>query len=97
VLRHCVLISWTDESSAEDREAACSAIAGLTSAIPEIRSMTIGADAGVSPGNGDMGIVADFDDEEAYLTYARHPAHLQIIQTQIKPILKNRAAVQFHV
>lgn len=57
----------------------------------------VGPDAGVSDGNFDLSVVADFDSAQDYQTYATHPAHQEVIKSLIKPILENRAAVQHHV
>eukprot|EP00967_Tisochrysis_lutea_P072181 scaffold96136_cov37-Tisochrysis_lutea.AAC.2 len=40
---------------------------------------------------------ADFSDEASYQKYAQHPAHLDVIDTLIKPIIEpgTRTAVQF--
>jgi len=42
---------------------------------------------------------ADFASEEAYKVYVKHPAHLELINRLIKPIIQpgTRTAVQFSI
>lgn len=95
MFRHIVLLSWTADSTPEQRAAVPEALAGLPAAIPELRSYVVGTDAGVGgDGNSDLGIVADFDDYDAYVVYRDHPVHQDVIARLIRPILASRAAVQ---
>ncbi len=96
MLRHVVLLRWVPGASAEQRRAVTDGLARLPRVVPEIRGYRFGADAGISPGNWDLAIVADFEDTEAYLRYAAHPAHRSVITEQIAPILSERTAVQHH-
>ena len=48
-------------------------------------------------GNFDLAVVADFDDEAGYRVYATNPEHLTVIAERIRPILADRAAVQYVV
>ena len=94
MFRHVVLLRWKPDASVGQREMVLEGLAGLPAQIPEIRGYRFGADAGVSPGNHDLAVVADFDDVEAYLVYRDHPAHRSVIDERIAPILAARAAVQ---
>jgi hypothetical protein len=58
-------------------------------------SYQIGSDAGINEGNYDFVVVADFADRESYLVYRDHPYHLEIITETIRPIVADRAAVQY--
>lgn len=95
MFRHVVLMQFTPEASAEQRQAVLDGLASLPAAIPGIRSYVYGPDAGVMPGNHDLAVVADFDDADAYVHYANHPAHQAFIAEKVKPILAHRAAVQY--
>ncbi|MFC4062675.1 Dabb family protein [Planomonospora corallina] len=97
MFRHVVLLAWTPDATDEQKAAVLTALGTLPGAIPQIRSYAFGADAGVSPGNHDLAIVADFDDAEDYAVYRDHPVHQAVIAERIKPILASRAAVQFEV
>ena len=43
----------------------------------------------------DFAIIADFDNYKDYQIYATHPAHQEFTKRILRPLIKNRAAVQF--
>lgn len=96
-LRHVVLLSFVDGTSPAQRDAVVDALRGLPPVIGEIRSYTVGADAGVSEGNHDVVVIAEFDDADALRAYQAHPAHQAVLDDLVKPILRKRAAIQFLV
>jgi len=95
MFRHVVLMTWQDGVPEEQVRAVLDGLRLLPGEIPEIRSFSFGTDAAMSEGNADIAVVADFDDEEDYLAYASHPAHLALITEYIRPILGARHAVQY--
>ena len=95
MVRHCVVVSWSEDASEDQKQAAIEAIAALPARIPEIHAFSVGTDLGLGAGNGDTAIVADFQSVADYKVYATHPDHVQVIQDLVKPILASRAAVQF--
>ena len=97
MLRHVVLLRWKPGTSAAQLEALERAIATLPAQIPEIRSYRFGADAALTAGNFDFAIVADFADEAGFRSYASHPAHLRFIAEHTRPLVAERAAVQFRI
>lgn len=97
MFRHVVLFRWVPDSSPEARAAVSAGLAALPDQIAEIRAYRFGPDAGINAGNFDFGVVADFDDRDAYLTYRDHPAHQQLIAEHIAPIVAERAALQYEI
>ncbi|MEV7013807.1 Dabb family protein [Streptosporangium sp. NPDC051022] len=95
MFRHVVLFTWTENATDEQKAAVETELAKLTGIIPEIRAYTLGADAGVNPGNHEFAVVADFDNVDDYLVYRDHPDHQAVIAQYIKPIVASRAAAQF--
>lgn len=67
----------------------------LPAVIPELRDYRTGSDAGLAPGNWDFVVVADVDDVAAWHTYIDHPAHQRVLVELLRPILGERAAIQF--
>lgn len=95
MLRHCVILEWSPESSEHDRDLAFGALRGLPDLVPCIEAFAIGLDLGISTGNGSIALTADFRDIEAYRHYAEHPEHLRILRDHVKPFIASRSAVQF--
>jgi len=97
VLRHVVLMKFVPEATAEQRRAVEDGLADLPAQIPELRSYVIGTDVGASAGNFDFAVVADVDDVDAFRRYIDHPAHMAVVVERIRPIVADRAAVQYEV
>ncbi|GII04304.1 Dabb family protein [Planobispora takensis] len=95
MFRHVVLFTWADDATDEQRAAVATELGRLPGIIPEIRSYTLGTDAGVNPGNYEFALVADFDSADDYLVYRDHPAHQAVIAQYVKPILASRSAAQY--
>lgn len=66
----------------------------LPELISEVRSFEVGEDAGISEGNWDMVVLAQFDDVDGYRAYAAHPDHQPVI-TAVRSIISERAGIQF--
>jgi hypothetical protein len=97
MLRHVVLLAWKPEASEEQKQRVADELSKLPSLIPAIRSYQIGADAGISEGTYDFGIVADFGNADDYRVYRDDPRHRAVIDQHITPILDRRAAVQYEL
>ncbi|WP_043621440.1 Dabb family protein [Nonomuraea candida] len=94
MIRHIVLFTWTEDATAEQQAAVTSELRKLPGLIPQLRSYTVGPDAGITQGNHDYAVVADFDSVDDFALYRDHPDHQAVIAQHIKPILATRAAVQ---
>jgi hypothetical protein len=86
---------WKPGTSDDQKQAVREGLAALPAAIPEIRSYQFGDDAAIVAGNYEFAIVADFDNRSDFQTYAAHAEHRKLIDERIRPILQNRAAVQY--
>jgi len=96
-VQHTVLLKFTAESSAEQRQTVESRLWELPGLIPEINGFNVLIDLSLDPARSShLSVVADFDDAEAYAVYASHAAHLAVITECIKPILApgGRTAIQ---
>lgn len=98
MIRHIVLFTWKADATDQQKELVASELAVLPKTVPGIRAYHFGADAGlVTAGNADFALTADFDDADAYLAYRNHPAHLEVLDNTIKPILERRMAAQLEI
>jgi len=94
MIRHVALFRWKPETTAGQRELVTTELARLPAIVPSIRSFVIGPDAGITPGNADFAVTADFDDEAGYAAYRDDPAHRAIIADHLAPAIATRTAVQ---
>ena len=95
MLVHVSCLRWAEGVTAAQVGAVSDGLAALPGAVGSLRGYRFGPDAGLAPGNHDFVVVAEFDDEAGYREYAEHPAHLAVLTERIRPILAERAAVQF--
>ncbi|SRR6266567_8704463 len=95
MIRHVVVITWTPEATDEQKQQASDGLATLPPLMSGLRSYVFGPDVGVTRGNADFAIVADFDDADSYVAYRDHPAHVDVVKRSISPISTQRRAVQF--
>jgi len=95
VLRHCVLLRFTESVTAEQRAEVRDALRALPATIDVIRDYSVGDDVGETDGNFDLAIVAGFDDAVGYATYRDHPDHVRVVRDLIRPAVAARAAVQY--
>jgi hypothetical protein len=97
MFRHVVLMRWKADATDAQRAAVVDGLQKLPDVIPELRSYSIGTDARVNEGNYDLAVVADCDDVDSYFVYRDHPDHQAVIAEHIRPILADRAALQYHL
>lgn len=93
--RHVVMFEYADHVPDDYTERLRNALSAMPSQIEQIRSYVHGSDVGVTEGNWDYVVVADFDNVQDFITYRDHPAHVLMIEENIKGNVANRAAVQY--
>ena len=89
------MFRWTPEATQEQKLRVTAELSRLPALLPVLRAYRMGADLGVNEGNFEFAAVADFDDLEGYLTYRDNPEHRAIIAEFIRPIMAERAAIQY--
>lgn len=97
MIRHVVVMTWSDDVDAERRARSVQAMHRLVDDVGGMTALTVGEDAGLSEGNADLVLIVDFPDADAYRRYAQDPVHQAVIAEHIRPFLAARSAVQFEV
>lgn len=92
---HTVQFTWKPGVTESDLAGIREALSALPGQIPEIKHYIFGSDAGVSQGNFDFAIVAQFDNESDWRVYNDHPVHDAVRKNVLGPHIAQRAAVQF--
>jgi hypothetical protein len=93
--RHVVMFKWVDGVADDHVDRVRAGLNALPLEIEQIRSYVHGSDVGVSEGNFDYVVVADFDNVNDFRTYRDHPQHVLFIEEVIKGNVAERAAVQY--
>lgn len=97
MFRHVVLFTWTPDSTSEVREAAVAGLREWGGQAAEYGRVSVGVDAGLAEGNGDVAVVVDLPDKQAYLAYSADERHQALLREHIRPILHARTAVQYQL
>ncbi|MEO3787516.1 Dabb family protein [Actinocorallia sp. B10E7] len=97
MVRHIVLLRWTETATAEQKRHAETAFHKLAEQIPQIGHISCGSDLGLTDGAHDFAAVLDFADAEDWRAYQGHEAHKALIADHLAPILAERSVIQFDV
>ncbi len=95
MIRHVAVFRWTPEATPEQKQRVTAELSRLPALIPSLRAYHLAPDLGVNQRNFDFAVAADFDDVDGYLAYRDHPEHRAILAEFIRPIIEERAAVQY--
>jgi hypothetical protein len=97
MIRHVVVFTWAAEADADRRRTTVEALRRLPEDVGGMTSFVVADDAGLTGGNADTVLIADFADSEAFSRYAQDPVHLAVIAEHVRPWLAGRSAVQYQV
>ncbi|WP_427385238.1 Dabb family protein [Janibacter sp. G56] len=94
MITHVWSMTFTDETTDEQRASFIAAMAELPSKIEGVASFRSGTDLGLNRGNADVGIVAEFADADAWSAYIKHPAHVAFVDDHVTPLCASWGAFQ---
>jgi hypothetical protein len=97
MIRHTVLFTWKPDATDEQKTRVLTELSTLPPLMSGLRAYQLGPDAGLTDGNFDFAVVADFDDRESFIAYREHPAHKAVVAECIAPIRQDRASVQYEI
>ena len=97
MIRHVVVFTWSPGADAEQRRTSIEALRRLRQEVGGMSQLVVAEDAGLSDGNADTVLIADFPDVEAFYRYAQDPVHLAVLAEHVRPWLAQRSAVQYQV
>ena len=96
MIRHVVVFTWSADADEARRRTTVEALRRLRADVGGMTSLVVAEDAGLTDGNADTVLIADFPDVEAFYRYAQDPVHLSVIAEHVRPWLAHRSAVQYH-
>lgn len=99
MIRH--VVTWklaAEDAGARAEQAAEVArrLNALHGVVPQLRSISAGANTAYPDTNWDVTLVADFDSVAALEEYQVHPAHEAVV-AYVRSVVASRAAVDFEV
>ncbi|MGV2984466.1 Dabb family protein [Microbacterium sp. AGC85] len=99
MLRHVVTWKLASEDAVERAEQAAEVarrLNALDGVVPQLRSISAGANSVYPDANWDVTLIADFDSVEALEQYQVHPAHEEVVAF-VRSVVSSRVAVDFEV
>ncbi len=97
MIRHVVTFTWSDAADERRRADILQALRRLRQDVGGMTDLVVAEDAGLSDGNADTVLIADFPDVEAFHRYAQDPVHLAVLAEHVRPWLAARSAVQYQL
>ena len=93
------MFKFREDATEQQKAALWAAILEMPAKIKEIVCIQSGTDLALAEGNHHFCANVDFFSEADYKVYATHPAHLEVLNNHIKPLLVpgSRSAVQFRL
>ncbi len=100
MFKHIVMWKIKDEvagkSKAENISIMKDRLEGLKEIIPEILKIEVGVDVNGSDAAFDVSLYSVFEDEDALLTYQKHPEHVKVAEV-VGTIVEQRCVVDYLV
>jgi len=99
MIRHVVSWKLAAEDAVERAEQAAEVarrLNALDGVVPQLRSISAGANTAYPDTNWDVTLIADFDSIAALEEYQVHPAHEEVV-AYVRSVVASRAAVDFEV
>ena len=100
VVNHVVIMSLRRAASDVEQTVLVNACRTMAGRIGTVKSLECGFDLGLSGEKAQkFSLIAKFDTMEDYLTYSKHPLHIEFVETHVKPILAEggRHAIQYEI
>jgi hypothetical protein len=97
MIRHVVVFTWSADADSDRRRSTVEALRRLREDVGGMTSLVVADDEGLSDGNADTVLLADFPDAEAFHRYAQDPVHLAVLAEHVRPWLAVRSAVQYRI
>ncbi|ACK65527.1 Stress responsive alpha-beta barrel domain protein [Rippkaea orientalis PCC 8801] len=94
---HIVLFKWQEGTSSETLESVVKSLEALKDKIPEILEISCGQNFSERAKGFEHGLMVKFSDRTALTTYASHPAHLEVVNNLIRPILVDIIALDYEI
>jgi hypothetical protein len=96
-IRHVVMFRFAEGTTDDQVQALADGLDGMPAAVGTMVDYRHGKDAGLSDTTYDYVVVGDFATVDDYLAYRDHPDHQALIRDLVRPIVAERASVQFEL
>lgn len=100
MVKHIILWTIKDEYTGQEKENILNGIKegleGLSGKIPGLIDIKVQKEK-LESSNADVMLDSTFENEEALKTYAKHPLHVEVADTKVRPFTATRSCLDFEV
>lgn len=101
MVKHIILWTLNPELSEEEKQRVKAGIKagleGLVGKVPGLLEVTVNIDGWLASSNADVMLDSTLESAEALEAYARHPEHVKVADTKVRPYTVQRACLDFEV
>jgi hypothetical protein len=94
--RHLVLFRFDPATTEEQRKEGAAELEAMKGSIDEIRTLSVGWNAGQNPGNYDLVLEVGFDSADDFGAYVASPGHTHAWKDVMQPMTTEIATMQWH-
>ena len=101
MVKHIILWTLNPELSEEEKEAVKAGIKegleGLVGKVPGLIDVKVHISGRLESSTADLMLDCTLENDEALKGYAKHPEHLEVANTKVRPYTVQRACLDFEV
>ena len=100
MVKHVILWKLKSEYTNEEKEqikcGVKEGLEGLSGKIDGLIDIKVFKD-GLASSNADMMLDSTFENEDALKNYAKHPLHVEVADTKVRPFTEQRSCLDFEI
>ena len=100
MVKHIILWTLKDMPEAEKTKVAAGikeGLEGLKGKIPGLIDIKVNATGRLESSNADLMLDSTFESAEALKVYSKHPEHVAVADTKVRPFTASRVCLDFEV
>ena len=101
MVKHIILWTLNPELSAQENETVKQGIKegleSLKGVVPGLLDITVNISRRLPSSNCDVMLDSTFDNAEALASYAKHPPHVEVADSKVRPFTAQRTCLDFTV
>lgn len=101
MVKHMILWTLNPELSEEEKQAVKAGIKegleGLVGKVPGLLEVHVHIDGRLASSTADVMLDSTLESEEALKAYSKHPAHVAVASTKVRPYTVQRSCLDFEI